>query len=369
MSKKLTLLDRDSPVGDEPQAVDWCKPESAPWSESESARLYQLEHVLLGKKELLRAIWVLVNALTILDLVLSRPTKPWRIALRILYRTSRANLRVGLLWFVWFLWVDFGHQPVKDKLADTVRQLALTPCGVQLQYAWLTIESYPVVSSVTFGLYNLMVGWIACQLMPRSDIRRGDSSAQPDAVEVSVFSAAAAARDLSRWSLLVDLLFRPVSFGTAHNLADLDYELDDSMELLIERLALPNLWLTPVVPTDYLKYLPVWQFGRGWDNPAQSSLQDTVEQLVDDERPARVHLPAPWSRAAVNHSRPYGMIPCCECAICLDKYRSDAHLCGLPCGHHFHHDCIMIWLQRDNHHCPICRWPAYRSKGAAAPVI
>lgn len=49
-----------------------------------------------------------------------------------------------------------------------------------------------------------------------------------------------------------------------------------------------------------------------------------------------------------------------DCSICLDNYETGCWLCGLPCGHTFHQDCIQIWLERDNHHCPICRWPAYK---------
>lgn len=32
------------------------------------------------------------------------------------------------------------------------------------------------------------------------------------------------------------------------------------MELLIERLAVPNLWLQPIIPCNYMKELPVWRY-------------------------------------------------------------------------------------------------------------
>jgi len=59
---------------------------------------------------------------------------------------------------------------------------------------------------------------------------------------------------------------------------------------------------------------------------------------------------------------PSGIIPMTDCSICLESYKYGTVLCGLPCGHSFHQQCIMGWLNRDNHCCPICRWPAYKAK-------
>ena len=63
-----------------------------------------------------------------------------------------------------------------------------------------------------------------------------------------------------------------------------------------------------------------------------------------------------------DHLQPPGIIPMTECAICLESYKFGVLLCGLPCGHAFHQHCIMGWLQRDNHCCPVCRWPPYKAK-------
>ena len=60
--------------------------------------------------------------------------------------------------------------------------------------------------------------------------------------------------------------------------------------------------------------------------------------------------------------QPPGIIAMTECAICLESYKFGVSLCGLPCGHAFHQQCIMGWLQRDNHCCPVCRWPPYKAK-------
>jgi len=60
---------------------------------------------------------------------------------------------------------------------------------------------------------------------------------------------------------------------------------------------------------------------------------------------------------------PAGMRPTTGCVICLESYKCGDLLCGLPCGHNYHTCCIMVWLRKDGHDdCPVCRWPAYRSK-------
>ena len=61
-------------------------------------------------------------------------------------------------------------------------------------------------------------------------------------------------------------------------------------------------------------------------------------------------------------SNPPNVIFSTECSICLDTYVTGDVLCGLPCCHGYHQRCIVGWLSRDNHCCPICRWPSYKSK-------
>ncbi|XP_071491657.1 E3 ubiquitin-protein ligase RNF103-like [Diadema antillarum] len=60
---------------------------------------------------------------------------------------------------------------------------------------------------------------------------------------------------------------------------------------------------------------------------------------------------------------PQSMIFNAQCAICLEAYTHGMELCGLPCSHAYHRQCIVAWLNNGNHVCPICRWPAYKKKG------
>lgn len=222
--------------------------------------------------------------------------------------------------------------------------------------------------------------------------------------------------------------FRPMATLTRPAVPQ-DLDLEVGMELLIERLAVPNLWLQPVISMDYIKDLPVWKY-QGWceaDDAYEESKGDSIfssddesanitmfKQVVnnivpniessvdnlcagdnsvsvctnvsspdkcksssDDEGNVLLNSKSVLSSvtlcsAKVKESEkspipdseraPTGMLEFRECSICLESYRYGEFLCGLPCGHNFHVNCIMLWLTRDNHCCPVCRWPSYKMK-------
>jgi E3 ubiquitin-protein ligase RNF103 len=257
-----------------------------------------------------------------------------------------------------------------------------------------------------------------------------------------------------------------------------ELELEEGIEMLIERLAVPNLWLQPDTSKEYVKNLPVWKF-RGWDplvsthdrnfiNKMEDS-PEVVEKMMDGEDPDEMsshgfpvhcrgcaservkyrHELGPSNRKKngnncthlhqrnvdqthhsccacriesgevhsafdrcrmcdgrnvhLHHSQsvqmrmpsslcvdrqtvsdmgnmkdslscseessdeascpPAGTRPTTRCVICLESYKCGDLLCGLPCGHNYHTRCIMVWLRKDTHDdCPVCRWPAYKSK-------
>lgn len=47
--------------------------------------------------------------------------------------------------------------------------------------------------------------------------------------------------------------------------------------------------------------------------------------------------------------------PKCNCAICREGFCTVHPVKRLPCGHEFHDNCIVTWLQ-GNSSCPICRY-------------
>ncbi|RWS01953.1 E3 ubiquitin-protein ligase RNF103-like protein [Dinothrombium tinctorium] len=212
-------------------------------------------------------------------------------------------------------------------------------------------------------------------------------------------------RDWTPWesTLLACILFRPMGMNLRPS-ASLSFEanLEEEMELLIERLAVPNLWLQPELISDvYIKELPVWLYANSNNEGSEDSSEthseaeettkhssdsvpeaDHGEESVsvlaktktasDDLKGNKVKAKKCLNRAktdktsrdlkAADSRAPDGMLLLKECAICLEAYRKGQLICGLPCGHNYHEQCIMPWLYRDNHCCPTCRWPSYKSK-------
>lgn len=216
----------------------------------------------------------------------------------------------------------------------------------QMQLLWINIQSHPILLVSALCIYNLFISWILHRLTWQNETRDGRNPDDEPGFQVTNRTSPLidGLKEILRTmlcvlSLAIDCIFRPISRDATHSW--MDFELDENLEFLIQRFALPNLWLTPNVSTsDYLKYLPVWQFEC-------CSLNTASDCMLDGNRTS---------------SNMMKWIPSADCAICLDKFRFTVNLCGLPCGHQFHHNCIMAWLQHHSHHCPLCRWPAYQSQ-------
>lgn len=131
--------------------------------------------------------------------------------------------------------------------------------------------------------------------------------------------------------------------------------LEDGFELLIRRLAVPELWLRPVIPAEYLNSLPVWRF-----------CHSQVNHCSDNKHKQCTSKHNSCCKESV---KPPGMLVAQDCSICLEDFKSGCMLLGLPCGHCYHQRCIEEWLCGGNssgHYCcPVCRWPAFKQKPPA----
>lgn len=298
-----------------------------------------------------------------------------------------------------------------DLALILVRELNLTEVAAAARSdLWLMCQRpYMVMGSLLVYLVAV-AGFIQDPL--QDDDEDLDGSGLPGSGERSWWHSLPIA---SRW---IDCFFRPVQ-ALAMQAPATDFEMEEGIEMLIERLAVPNLWLQPsVVPTEYVKELPVWKFRFHStlsldstkycksNNQLQLKAADaqcidspeTVARVMDGEEPGpRFWEPqlshqnneskcVPPAREESSESEestsasspeensivskvggwqeaiPPGMLLALDCAVCLEPYTDGATLCGLPCGHNYHQHCILTWLSRDNHHCPVCRWPAYRTK-------
>jgi E3 ubiquitin-protein ligase RNF103 len=162
------------------------------------------------------------------------------------------------------------------------------------------------------------------------------------------------------WEVLpLDCLFRRPMASLSIPLPPAELQLEEGIELLIERLAVPNLWLQPsVIVNDYIKDLPVWRYRAPTEADNETK---QIVNLMDGDNLCKYDSSSEESMVDVTSCPVKDMLPTNLCAICLDSYHNNSLLCGLPCGHSYHKRCIHTWLQTDNHHCPICRWPVYKN--------
>jgi hypothetical protein len=213
-------------------------------------------------------------------------------------------------------------------------------------------------------------------------------------------------------TILSYFLFRPIGMSIRPISSSIETNLEDGMELLIERLATPNLWLQDTfISNEYIKDLPVWHYADSEDGSSDSYSDDTLNSEyssnetgdnqrgkvndgtpVDSSQPSsgcavlelktssphrKIHkeerkdkgkerMDASEQKAKRDispvTSAPNGMFYCTECAICLERFKRNQLICGLYCRHSYHQQCIMRWIYTDNHCCPKCRWPTYKQK-------
>lgn len=125
-------------------------------------------------------------------------------------------------------------------------------------------------------------------------------------------------------------------------------------DMLIQRLATPNLWLQPLLPTDFVRDLPVWK-NCECARPSDSRFSQKTKAACDANF-------CKWLK------RPDKIIISEECSICLGAYRKNCIMVSLPCKHVFHQLCLEKWFksehQLNNLNCPVCRWPAYKAKAS-----
>ncbi|XP_071448561.1 E3 ubiquitin-protein ligase RNF103-like isoform X2 [Hetaerina americana] len=391
----------------------------------------------------------------------------WRHAASCIWVLVSHNL---WLFSAWLVVLGTGHFPLASLLISRLRVparwAAMSELGSLLRSDWLALLDHPLLLFGSLTVYACLVTlvlhwWKTWQTTENSE--RMDSDGVSGAVPSS-----SSVRERAWWevfpmdSYLLDCFFRPVSSPPASTLSPSlgsgDLELEEGIEMLIERLEMPDLWLRPSVPMDYLKNLPIWRHGWSTSSDSMHCTAKTIHPTPSPEDDDANHIlemmdadgqcsgarGGSWCRQrttsvsqtssrectlqgteqrsqvdsldlrlmtrfecqchtidsdslaanrctvcmggsmAATHSvisssseseesggevgcgsgPPPGILYTSECAVCLEAYGRGTVLCGLPCGHNYHRGCIMTWLSRDNHHCPVCRWPAYRSRPA-----
>lgn len=263
---------------------------------------------------------------------------------------------------------------------------------------WTFYSSHPALFLSTYLAHGLLIDYFERKR------RRSNEEQSPNNLEWLC----------SLWDWYSSLLVHPMaSFQPLPDQSDWD----EDPHFLLERLAFPDLWLRPLVPIDYIKALPTWRFRtnevfqtegggveggdmdmdpRTIDITGRAQVRTDPTQTLDSielnqnqpltQAPQSHPSDSEYEESSVSESydlignageEPYrkkeeqqadwsqwpaDMLHCTECVVCLETFETDFLLMGLPCGHAFHQQCIVVWLAGGRHCCPVCRWPPYKKK-------
>ncbi|XP_040981074.1 E3 ubiquitin-protein ligase RNF103 isoform X2 [Aquila chrysaetos chrysaetos] len=262
---------------------------------------------------------------------------------------------------------------------------------------WMFYSSHPALFLSTYLGHGLLIDYF------EKKRRRNNNTDEVNANNLEWLS--------SLWDWYTSYLFHPIA-SFQHFPFDSDW--DEDPDLFLERLAFPDLWLHPLIPTDYIKNLPMWRFkclGVHSDEEMLETFQDSEsdsdsenkevfsseKEGSEDDELNMFHRRSegeprcgvetcscankychhePYERKARSYGSystagdiepdwsawPSEMLHCTECVVCLENFANDCLLMGLPCGHVFHQNCIVMWLAGGRHCCPVCRWASYKKK-------
>ncbi|XP_054263281.1 E3 ubiquitin-protein ligase RNF103-like [Macrosteles quadrilineatus] len=285
---------------------------------------------------------IFANMIAFLHIVQVGATSWWKHLVGGVWTFVSYNLWLFATWLVILgtcRWPIFST--ASDQLLVLVRSIALTDLGNNLRNDVLLLFKHPLLFIMTFLLFVFMT---------KKFVFSSQNERDPE--------------DRPWWEVLpLDCLFRRPMASLSLPLPPPEIQLEEGIELLIERLAVPNLWLQPsAIVNDYIKDLPVWKYQTPTNADNESK---EIMNLMDGDCHCKYDSSSEESitdsKEEFSNCPVKGMLPASSCAICLDSYHNNTVLCGLPCGHTYHKRCIHTWLLTDNHLCPICRWPVYKN--------
>ncbi|XP_034765554.2 E3 ubiquitin-protein ligase RNF103-like isoform X1 [Acipenser ruthenus] len=336
---------------------------------------------------------VMVNLMAWMDLFITQGATIKRFVVLI----STLGTYNSLLIISWLPILGFLQLPYLDSFYEYslkfLRYADTTTIASWVRADWSFYSSHPALFLSTYLGHGLLIDYF------EKKRRRNNNDDEINANNLEWLS--------SLWDWYTSYLFHPiVSFQNF----PIESDWDDDPNLLLERLAFPDLWLHPLIPTDYIKNLPTWHFkcvyaqseeeaAENWQESDCESEDETKTktELSDDEMRAAQSLSeeeclgrslpdctcvtknfegSPNGRKCKGQGTcntkeniepdwslwPGDMLQCTECVVCLENFGSGCILMGLPCGHVFHQQCIVVWLAGGQHCCPVCRWPSYKKK-------
>ncbi|KAJ8262490.1 hypothetical protein GJAV_G00167050 [Gymnothorax javanicus] len=334
---------------------------------------------------------VMVNLMAWMDLFITQGATVKRFVVLI----STLGTYNSLLIISWLPILGFLQLPYLDSFYEyslkLLRYADTTALASWVRADWTFYSSHPALFLSTYLGHGLLVDYFEKK-------RRRNNNDEINANNLEWLS--------SLWDWYTSYLIHPIaSFHHFPNESDWD----DDPDFFLERLAFPDLWLRPLISTDYIKTLSTWCFRRHRYRTApdqavdKDDLQNSGSESEGESRCKRDESSDDESccgkggvassftcehdgsgsgtgsqggegyeegdTASIREGReadwsswPAGMLRCTECVVCLENFTDGCLVMGLPCGHVFHQQCIVVWLAAGRHCCPVCRWPSYKKK-------
>ncbi|XP_047378021.1 E3 ubiquitin-protein ligase RNF103 isoform X3 [Sciurus carolinensis] len=306
---------------------------------------------------------VLVNLMAWMDLFITQGATIKRFVVLI----STLGTYNSLLIISWLPVLGFLQLPYLDSFYEyslkLLRYSNTTTLASWVRADWVFYSSHPALFLGTYLGHGLLIDYFEKK-------RRRSNADEVNANNLEWLS--------SLWDWYTSCLLHPIA-ALQNFPADSDW--DEDPDLFLERLAFPDLWLHPLIPTDYIKSLPMWRF-RCLGGPSDEELSEgSADTESESDGEGGLQGGAGLSAGGCRPSGPgagpcaepdwgawpAGLLRCTECVVCLENFGGGCLLTGLPCGHVFHQGCIMMWLAGGRHCCPVCRWPPYKKKPPRAP--
>ncbi|XP_073418184.1 E3 ubiquitin-protein ligase RNF103 isoform X1 [Dendrobates tinctorius] len=320
---------------------------------------------------------VLVNLMAWMDLFITQGATIKRFVVLI----STLGTYNSLLIISWLPVLGFLQLPYLDSFYEyslkLLRYSNTTTLASWVRADWMFYSSHPALFLGTYLGHGLLIDYF------EKKRRSNNNTDEANANNLEWLS--------SLWDWYTSYLFHPIaSFHHFPNNSDWD----EDPELFFERLAFPDLWLHPLIPTDYIKNLPTWHFHDYRHHHVEENLSESSQESDSDSEIERCQneMSQPpgcmesadqtWScegggkvGTSIKESSepdwsswPENMLHCTECVVCLENFEDACLLMGLPCGHVFHQNCIVMWLAGGRHCCPVCRWASYKKKHFTQPM-
>jgi len=195
---------------------------------------------------------VIVNLACSLELFITRGGPLKRVG-RALWSTVKWNFLLILLWLPVLGLFQLPYIDVAfEHILTVLRVVGMTSFASCVRADWLWWYSTVIgwlFLVVTFVLYAVVVGWL-------HHIYAGPVDPVPDGSEYGGLGRLWG----TQWESYLSTIFQqPSHHGWLQGRQARSGSAEVGMELLIERLAVPNLWLQPVVSSQYIHNLPVWR--------------------------------------------------------------------------------------------------------------